>query len=129
MSTTESAEFQSIRRALKVCSLLLLTIALLQIPLTLVSLGRLTGVYHDMTGNVPLPAVFQFTNFLRNNMLFVLIAILLMFVLSLVITLRARSGIFLYVNCGVFFIGWLAWLILASAAQEAVRAPIEMLSH
>lgn len=129
MTTTESTEFQSIRRALKVCSLLLLTVALFQIPLTLISVGRMAGFYHDMMDAKLLPTVFQFTNVLLDNILLVAIAMFLIFVLSLIITLRAKSGIFLYVACGVFFISWLGCLILAFAAQEAAQVPIEMLSH
>ena len=126
MTTTESTEFQSIRRGLKVCSLLLVLMALVEVPALVISVRKFAEFYHDMMGS-QLPAVFQVTNALCDHLFLVAIAMLVIFILALVITLRARSGIFLYVACGVFFVGWLGCLILAFAVREAVQPPIEML--
>ena len=59
----------------------------------------------------------------------VAVTLLLVLIGAIVITVKSKGGLFLYINCGFIFISWLFCQFLAFAAQKAIQIPMDMLSR
>lgn len=127
MSTELENNFRSIRRALKVCSILLVVFAMLHTPRVITSLGRSEMIWGEMMGDAKGPWVFGFSRFLANYFLFFAIGLLGVLIGCIVFTRKSSGGGFLYLNLGIYLALSVLNSFLVDLAQQMMRAPIEAL--
>ena len=127
MTTDDGANFQSIRRALKICSFVFVFGSLIQTPVTISSVNHTATVFQDMMSPARLPGLFVMTNSLANYMIFYLLAVLIILAIALAVTIKSKGGAFLYVNFGLIILAWSASVSILLGAQQLLRLPLEKL--
>lgn len=129
MNSELERQFTSIRRALKVCSILLVVLAFTQLLSAVTSLGRMETVWDEMMGGAKKPWVFVVSSYFGTYFGFFALAMLGIFVGCILITRRSSGGSFLYLNIGIYLTVAMLNSIFVGAAQEAIRIPLEMIAN
>jgi len=94
--------FLSLRKALKVCSFGLVLVAFFHMPRAFLAISRAEDVWDSELTNRELPSMFQMCVGLAENSMAFGSVFLLIMIACLVLTIRAKSTRFLYLNFGVF---------------------------
>lgn len=128
MPTDLESNFTSLRRALKICSLLLVLFGMIHFPTVLNQLGRTEVLWYSMMGDADVPWVFLVSRFMQNYFIFFGIGFLAVFAGCVFYTRKSKGGGFLYLNVGIY-LGFLAInSLLLDAAQKIMREPLEAIN-
>ena len=128
MTEDLSKNFISLRRALKVCSILLVGFAMLHTPTVVTSLGRSELLWYEMMGDKDGGWVFAVSRFLSNYFIFVALGLLMLFAGCIYFTKKSEGGRFLYLNVGIYLVLSVLNTFLLDAAQRMLQEPMRMIS-
>ena len=127
MTEDLSRNFISLRKALKVCSILLVGFAMLHIPAVVTSLGRSEAIYYEVMGEGSGAWVFAIFRFLSTYFLFIAFGLLL-FGGCLYFTKKSEGGGFLYLNVGIYLVHSILNSLLLDTAQRMLEEPLRTIS-
>lgn len=113
MSTDTDTQIRSLRVALKVCSFAIMMVSLADLTHFLMHIEMERYLYSDMIPKTDMPVIFLFTSFLSYYFLLVAAFLLTVVIVALIMTIRSRGGIFLYINIGLaIFVSIIKWFLL-----------------
>ena len=125
MDPEAEKKFVEFRRALKICSVVLVIVAMVRIPFVLNSISQTQALWDDLMANPESPWVFGLANFLQSSFLLFLLANIVILTICILITRKSQGGGFLYLNVGIFVAFSIFNGVLISETQELMKAPLE----